>query len=105
MLAVVLVTTATTGRGGSGIGSAHPCTVSTSTAPCALTADCEFGHASTEVSPGEDGGGLPEERICLRGAGVGGGAVVEEEANADVVGGGVAGGGDGRIGDEFEYHG
>jgi len=48
---------------------------------------------------------LSEERVCLRGAGVGGGAVVEEEADADVVGGGVACGGDRGVGHELEYHG
>lgn len=63
----------------------------------------ELIHPAHEISPRQRERGLAEKRVCSRNAGVGGSAVVEEEAHRDVGGAGERRGG--RVGDEFEGQG
>ena len=72
--------------------------------PGSLVTDGEAVHFLDEPGPWEDGRGLAEERVGGEGV-CSGGAVGEEEADSDVVGGWVRGVGDGGVGDELEGHG
>lgn len=87
--------------GGGAVGSALAVVVAAELAPVVVVLNGELAHAGLEVVPGE--GGLVLAKEWERGEGVGGGgAVGEEEADADVLGGGLGLGG---VGDELKGHG
>ena len=86
-----------------GSGAAHAGGVAAGGAPLGLCADAEFCGGRDELGPGEGGLAGAEEGVFDRFANVGGGAVVEVEADADVGGVGERGVGHGRVGDEFPH--
>lgn len=87
-------------RGGT-VGSTLARGVAAGLAPALGVSDGEVAHALLEVVPGEGGLVLTEEGELLE-LMLGGGSVGEEEADVDVVGGGVL---VGLVGDELKGHG
>lgn len=87
--------------GGGTVGSTLARGVATRLAPTLGISDSEFAHALLEVIPGESGFVLTEKRELLELV-LGGGSVGEEEADVDVVSGGVL---VGLVGDELKSHG
>lgn len=83
------------------IGSALAARVAADVAPVLVILNGKLGHAVLEIGPGEGCLLLAKERE-RRELVLGGGAIGKEEADADVVGGGLR---VGRVGDEFKGHG
>lgn len=72
--------------------------------PLLAVGDCKLGEIGLEVVPGDGVRGATKQRVSDRLGGVGGGAVVEEEADREIVGGREARG-DIGVGEELEYEG